>query len=135
MNSTFFLGSIYSPPSSTHHSAFRPSFSSYLSSFLSAILSAIKLLPVIYPASAIQLLSIIQNACPLSLCLALSFSSRLVVLVEVVRVEEVGSSGKVNLLEKVMLVLLAVGAGAVKEGSGFLLLRQLLGRAIVKFVM
>jgi len=33
---------------------------------------------------------------------------------------EVGSSGKVSLSEKVVLVLLAVKAGAVKEGSGFL---------------
>ena len=38
--------------------------------------------------------------------------------------EEVGSSGKV------VLVLLAVEAGAVKEGSRFLLSRRVLGRAI-----
>ncbi len=39
--------------------------------------------------------------------------------VEVARVEDdskVGSSGKVSVLEKVVLVLLAVEAGAVKEG-------------------
>ena len=34
---------------------------------------------------------------------------------------EVASSGKASLSEKVVLVLLAVEAGAVKEGSGFLL--------------
>ena len=39
-------------------------------------------------------------------------------LVEVARVE-VGSSGKVSLSEQVVLVLLAVEAGAVKEDSGF----------------
>ena len=33
---------------------------------------------------------------------------------------EVGSSGKASLSEKVVLVLLAVEAGAVKDGSGFL---------------
>jgi hypothetical protein len=33
---------------------------------------------------------------------------------------ELGSSGNVSLLEKVALVLPAVEAGAVKEGSGFL---------------
>ena len=49
-----------------------------------------------------------------------SFSSRLIVLVEVTRVEEVGSPevgswGKVSLSEKVVLVLLAVEAGAVKR--------------------
>ena len=33
---------------------------------------------------------------------------------------EVGSSWKASLSEKVVLVLLAVEAGAVKEGSGFL---------------
>jgi len=43
---------------------------------------------------------------------------------------EVGSSGKVSLSEKVVLVLLAVEAGAVKEGSGFLPSRRVLGRAI-----
>jgi len=56
------------------------------------------------------------------------------VLVEVARVEdgssEVGSSGKVSLLEKVVLLLLAVEAGAVKEGSRFLPSRRVLGRAI-----
>ena len=42
-------------------------------------------------------------------------------LVEAARVEEeVGSLGKVSLSEKVVLVLLAVEAGVVKEGSGFL---------------
>jgi hypothetical protein len=34
-------------------------------------------------------------------------------------VEEVGSSGKVSLSEKIVLVLLAVEVGAVKEGFGF----------------
>jgi len=34
--------------------------------------------------------------------------------------EEVGSSGKVSMSEKVVLVLLAVEAGVVKEGSGLL---------------
>ncbi len=78
---------------------------------------------------------LLSSACPLSLCLGLSFSSRLIVLVEVARVEEdeedekveeevgsseVGSSWKASLSEKVVLVLLAVEAGAVKEGSGFL---------------
>ena len=37
-------------------------------------------------------------------------------LVEVARVEEVGSSGKVGFSERVVVVLLAVEAGAVKEG-------------------
>jgi hypothetical protein len=55
----------------------------------------------------------------------LFFFSRLIVLVEAARVEEVGSSevgssGKVSLLEKVVLVLLTVEAGAIKEGSRFL---------------
>ena len=80
----------------------------------------------------------ISSSCPLSYscppssshllsCLGLSFSSRLIVLAEVARVEEeevgsseVASSGKASLSEKVVLVLLAVEAGAVKEGSGFL---------------
>ena len=45
----------------------------------------------------------------------------MIVLVEVARVaeEEVDSSGKVCLSEKVVLVLLAVDAGAVKEGFRF----------------
>jgi len=43
---------------------------------------------------------------------------------------EVGSWGMVSLSEKVVLVLLAVEAGAVKEGSGFLPSRWVLGRAI-----
>ena len=56
-------------------------------------------------------------------------------LVDVARVEEVGSSeaessGKVSLSEKVVLVLLAVEAGAVKQGSGFLPSRRVLSRAI-----
>jgi hypothetical protein len=38
----------------------------------------------------------------------------------VARVEEVGLSGKVNLSEKTVLVLLAIEAGAVKVGSRFL---------------
>lgn len=41
-------------------------------------------------------------------------------LVEVARAEEVGSSGYVSLSEKVVLVLLAVDASVVKEGSKFL---------------
>jgi hypothetical protein len=47
----------------------------------------------------------------------------LIVLVEVVRVEEeveAGSSWKVSLTEKIVLVLLAVEEVVVKEGSGFL---------------
>ena len=56
-------------------------------------------------------------------------------LVEVARVDqvgssEVGSSGKVSVLEKVVLLLLAVEAGAVKEGSRFLPSRRVLGRTI-----
>jgi hypothetical protein len=43
---------------------------------------------------------------------------------------EVGWSGKVSLSEKVVLVLLAVEASAVKEGSGFLPLRRVFGCAI-----
>jgi hypothetical protein len=54
----------------------------------------------------------------------------LIVLVVVARVEEVGSSGKVSLSEKVVPVLLTVEAGALKEGSGFLPSRWVLGRAI-----
>ena len=38
---------------------------------------------------------------------------------------EVGSSGKASLSGKVVLVLLAFEAGAVKEGSGFLPSRQM----------
>ena len=46
---------------------------------------------------AIQLLPVIlSSSCLLSLCLGLSFSSRSIVLVEVARVEEVSSSGKVE---------------------------------------
>ena len=92
-----------------------------------------------------------SSSCPLSLCLGFSFSSRLIVLVEAARVEEVseevsgvseeeeeevgssevGSSGKVSLSETVVLVLLTVEAGAVKKGSGFLpSRRRVLGRAI-----
>src|SRR5947207_15400423 len=67
---------------------------------LPAILPAIKLLPAIYlapachRAPAIQLLSTIQRQRPLSIScrpslhLGFSFSSRLIVLVEVARVEE-----------------------------------------------
>ena len=44
--------------------------------------------------------------------------------------EEGGSSGKVSLVENVVLVLLAVEAGAIKEGSRFLPSRRVLGRAI-----
>ncbi len=50
-------------------------------------------------------------------------------LVEVVRVE-VGSSRKVCLSEKVVLVLLAVEAGVIEECYGFLPSRRVLGRAI-----
>jgi hypothetical protein len=43
---------------------------------------------------------------------------------------EVGSSGNVSLSEKIVLVLLAVEAGVIKEGSGFLPSRWVLSRAI-----
>ncbi len=43
---------------------------------------------------------------------------------------ELGSSGKVSLSEKVVLVLLAIEGCAVKEGSGFLPSRRVLGRDI-----
>ena len=46
-------------------------------------------------------------------------------LVKVARMEEGGSSWKVSLSEKVVLVLLAVEAGAIKESS-----RMVLGCAI-----
>ena len=46
--------------------------------------------------------------------------------------EEVGSSGKVSLSENVVLVLLAVEAGTVKEGSGFLPSRRVINCAIKK---
>ncbi len=46
--------------------------------------------------------------------------------------EEVGSSGKASLSEKVVLVLLAVEAGVVKEDSGFLPSRRVLGHAITE---
>ena len=68
-----------------------------------------------------------SNSYPLSLCLGFSFSSHLIVLVEVrssevgsskVGSSEVGLSGKVSLSEKVVLELRAVEAGAIKEGSG-----------------
>ena len=51
-------------------------------------------------------------------------------LAEVARAEEIGSSEKVSLSEKAVLVLLAVEAGAVKEDSGFLPSRRVFGRAI-----
>ena len=44
--------------------------------------------------------------------------------------EEVGSSEKASLSEKVVLVLLAVEAGAVKEGSGFLPSRRVPSRRV-----
>ena len=106
---------------------------------------AIRLVPVIQHPTTIQLPSTIQlppssscllsSASTLSLCQGFSFSSRLIVLAEVAREEEVGSSdvgssGKINLSEKVVLVLLVVKAGDIKEGSGFLPSRQVLGRAI-----
>jgi hypothetical protein len=47
-------------------------------------------------------------------------------LLEVGLSRKVSLSGKVNLSEKVVLVLLAVEAGAVKEGSGFLPSRQMM---------
>jgi hypothetical protein len=50
--------------------------------------------------------------------------------VEEVGLSEVGSSGKVSLSETVVLALHAVEAGAVKEGSGFLPSRRVLGCAI-----
>ena len=49
--------------------------------------------------------------------------------------EVVGSSGKVNLLEKVVLVLLAFEANTVTEGSGFLPSRRILGRIITAYVI
>jgi len=78
------------------------------------------------------------------MCMGLSVSSRLIVLVEVARVveeeeeeekeeigsSEVGLSGKASLSEKVVLVLLTVEVGAVKEGSGFRPSRRVFGRAI-----
>ena len=45
--------------------------------------------------------------------------------------EEVGSSWKVNVSKKVMLVLLAVEVGTVKKGSRFLPSRWVLSRAIM----
>ena len=44
--------------------------------------------------------------------------------------EEVGSSGKISLSENVVLVLLAVKAGAVKEGSRFLPSRRVRVRVL-----
>jgi hypothetical protein len=56
-----------------------------------------------------------------------SFSSRLIMVVEeVVRVEEVRLLGKVGLFAKVVLVLLAFKASAVKKGSRVLLSRRVL---------
>jgi hypothetical protein len=49
--------------------------------------------------------------------LGFSFSSCLIVLVEVAGVEEVME--EVSMLEKVVLVLMAVKVGGVMEGSGF----------------
>src|SRR5262249_21199591 len=76
-----------------------------------------------------------SSSCPLSLFLGFSFSSRLIMLVEIASVwevisSEVGSSGKLSLSEKVVLVLLAVEAGASKEGSGFLPSKRVLGCTI-----
>ena len=64
-----------------------------------------------------------QRAPTTSMSLGFSFSSCLIVLAGVARVEEVGlsqvgSSGKLSLSEKAVLVLLAVEAGVVEEGSG-----------------
>jgi hypothetical protein len=50
--------------------------------------------------------------------------------VEEVGSSEIGSSWKVSLSENVMLVLLTVEVGTVKEDSGLLPSRQVLGRAI-----
>jgi len=86
-----------------------------------------------HPAPVPSSSRLLSSACPLSLCLGLSFSSRLIVLVELARVEEevgsseVGSSGNASLSE---LVLLAVEAGAVKEGSVFLPSRRVPSRQV-----
>ena len=45
--------------------------------------------------------------------------------------EEVGSSAKVRLAEKVVLMLLAVEASVVKEGSWFLLLRRVPSKRVL----
>ena len=45
--------------------------------------------------------------------------------------EEEGSSGKLSLSEKVVLVLVAIDAVAVKKGSGFLPSKRVLGRVVV----
>ena len=117
-------------------------------------------LPAIPPSCLPSSSCLSSSSCPLSyplsLCLGFSFSSRLIVLVEVAREgeevsssevgssevgssevgssevgsSEVGSSGKVSLSEKVVLVLLAIEAGAIKEGSGFLPPSRALGRAV-----
>ena len=52
-----------------------------------------------------------------------------------VHVEEVSSSGNVRLSEKVVLVLLAIKAGAINEDSGFLPSRGVLGCAITVCVL
>ena len=49
--------------------------------------------------------------------------------------EVVGSSGKINLSEKVVLVLLAFEASTVKEGSGSLPSRRVLGRIVTAYVI
>ena len=54
--------------------------------------------------------------------------------VEVAYVEEVCSS-EVGMLGKVVLVLLAVEAGAIEEGSGFLPSRQVLDCAITTYAI
>src|SRR5262249_25634735 len=70
-----------------------------------------------------------SSSCPLLPCLGFSFSSRLIVFVEVARMgavslSEVGLSrkvrllGKVSLSGKVVLVLFATEGGGVKAGSG-----------------
>jgi len=71
------------------------------------------------PAIDLDLLPVIDFDLPPALYLLLAIAvpgillpSRLIVLVEVASVEVVGSS-------EVVLVLLAVEAGAIKEGSGF----------------
>ncbi len=86
-----------------------------------------------YPLS-IQLLPAIQlppsSSCLLSSACPLSTSCLCLWRLRAWRRGSVGSSGKVGLSEKIVPVLLAVEEGAVKEGSGFLQLRRVLGGAI-----
>src|SRR5579871_5673162 len=85
------------------------------------------------PSSSCQVSSAnpLTTSSELSQCLGFS-SFRLIVLIEVVRMEigsSEGSSRRVSLSEKVVLVLLAVEAGAVYEGSGSLPSTWVLGHA------